>query len=168
MPSSDWSNECNQMSNHRQLQCLCNRLFRRTSKKHQSSALLVIVRGILQWPEDYPHKGPVTQTIFLFYDVMMWTVLLTYTRNQLGLLSKIHVHGFFDTDIQEVSQHITNHKVVRPCGFYDQLTELRSVSNNPLNVSCFCPTLINHTRSYFVSMYESWRFQRVSNMGECD
>ena len=31
-----------------------------------------------------------------------------------------------------------------------------------------CPTLINHTRGYFVCMYESWGFQWVSNMGECD
>ena len=88
VPSSDWSNECNQMSNHRQLQCLCNRLFKRTSEKHESSALLVIVRGILQWLEDYPRKGPVTRKIFLCYDVMMWKVVITYTRSHLGILLK--------------------------------------------------------------------------------
>ena len=103
------------MSNDWQLQCLCNRLFRRTSEKHQRSASLFIVRGILQWLEHYPHKGPVTQKIFLCYDIMMWTVQLTYTRSHLGILLKIHVHGFFATDIQEVSWHIDSHEVFGPC-----------------------------------------------------
>ena len=44
-------------------------LFRR--KKYQSSALLAFVRGIHRWPVNSPHKGPVTQKMFLFDDVIM-------------------------------------------------------------------------------------------------
>ena len=41
-------------------------------RKHQSSTSLVIVRGIQRWPVNSPHKGPVTQKIFPFDDVIMW------------------------------------------------------------------------------------------------
>ena len=37
--------------------------------KHQSSASLAYVRGIHRSPLDSPHKGPVTQKMFLFDDV---------------------------------------------------------------------------------------------------
>ena len=40
-------------------------------RKHQSSASLAFVRGILQWPVNSPHKGPVTRKMFLFDDVIM-------------------------------------------------------------------------------------------------
>ena len=40
-------------------------------RKHQSSASLVFVSGIRQWPVNSLHKGPVTQKIFSFYDVIM-------------------------------------------------------------------------------------------------
>ena len=39
-------NECDGVSNHRRLDGLLNHLFRRRSKKHQSSALLAYLRGI--------------------------------------------------------------------------------------------------------------------------
>ena len=38
---------------------------------HQSSASLAFVRGILWWPVNSPHKGPVTQKKFPFDDVIM-------------------------------------------------------------------------------------------------
>ena len=40
-------------------------------RKHQSSASLVFVRGIHRWPVNYPHKWPVTRTIFPFGDVII-------------------------------------------------------------------------------------------------
>ena len=39
--------------------------------KYQSSALLASVRGIHRWPVNLPHKGPVTQKMFPFDDVIM-------------------------------------------------------------------------------------------------
>ena len=40
-------------------------------RKHQSSASLALVRGIHRWPENSPHKGPVTRKMFPLDDGMM-------------------------------------------------------------------------------------------------
>ena len=42
--------------------------------KHQSSASLVLVRGINRWPDNFTHKGPITQRMFPFDGVIrdMW------------------------------------------------------------------------------------------------
>ena len=40
-------------------------------RKHQSSASLTFVRGIHRWSVNSPHKGPVTQKMLPFYDVIM-------------------------------------------------------------------------------------------------
>ena len=40
-------------------------------RKHQRSASLAFVRGIHRWPVNSPHKGPVTQNMFPFNDVIM-------------------------------------------------------------------------------------------------
>ena len=40
-------------------------------KKHQSYAPLAFVRGIRWWPVNSPHKGPVTQKMVPFDDVIM-------------------------------------------------------------------------------------------------
>ena len=40
-------------------------------RKHLSSASLAFVRGIHQWPVNFPHKGPVTRKMFPFDDVFM-------------------------------------------------------------------------------------------------
>ena len=42
-------------------------------RKYQRPASLAFVRGIHQWPVDSPHKRPVTQKIFPFDDVIMFT-----------------------------------------------------------------------------------------------
>ena len=42
--------------------------------QHQSSASLVFVRGIHWWLMNSPHKGPVTQKMFPFDDVIMTRV----------------------------------------------------------------------------------------------
>ena len=61
----------NGVSNHRRLDCLFSRLFRRRSKKHQSSASLGFVRGIYRRPVDSPHKGPVMRKMFPFDNAIM-------------------------------------------------------------------------------------------------
>ena len=40
-------------------------------RKHQSSVSLAFVRGIHRWPVNSPQKGPVTQRLFSFDDVIM-------------------------------------------------------------------------------------------------
>ena len=40
-------------------------------RKHQSSASLVFVRGILRWPVNFPQKGPVTRKMLPYDDVIM-------------------------------------------------------------------------------------------------
>ena len=41
-------------------------------RKHQSSAWLAFVRGIHRWLVNPPHRGPVTQKMFPFDDVIMY------------------------------------------------------------------------------------------------
>ena len=41
-------------------------------RKHQSSTLLVFVRGIHRWPVNSLNKGPVARKMFPFDDVIMW------------------------------------------------------------------------------------------------
>ena len=40
-------------------------------RKHQSSVSLAFVRGIHWWPVNSPHKGPVTQKMFPFDDIII-------------------------------------------------------------------------------------------------
>ena len=40
-------------------------------RQHLVSASLAFVRGIHQWPVNSPHKGPVTQKMFPFDDIIM-------------------------------------------------------------------------------------------------
>ena len=65
-------NECDGVSNHRRLLI---RLYRRKSKKNQSSASLAFVRGIHRWPVNSLHKGPVMRKMFPFDDVIMCNVV---------------------------------------------------------------------------------------------
>ena len=58
------------VSNHQPHDYLLNRLFKRGSKKNQSSASLAFVGGgggIYRWPVNSPHKGPVTRKMFPFW-----------------------------------------------------------------------------------------------------
>ena len=85
--SLQWGqNQRHGVSNHQPHDCLLKRLFRRRSKKDQSSASLAFVRGIRRWPVNYTHKGPVTRKMYPFYDVIMvimtirWLHLATETH----------------------------------------------------------------------------------------
>ena len=62
-------------SNHQPHDCLLNRLFRRRSKKYQSSASLAFVRGIHRGPVNSPHKWPVTRKCFHFMTSLCFCVL---------------------------------------------------------------------------------------------
>ena len=79
-------NERHSISNHRRLDWLLNRLFRRRSKKTSklSSASLAFVRGIHRWRLASPHRRPVTRKMFAFDDVIMaWrdNILVCILRN---------------------------------------------------------------------------------------
>ena len=64
-------NQRDGVSKHQPYDCLLNRLFRRRSRKHQSSASLAFVRGVHRWPVNSLHKGPATRKMFPFDDVIM-------------------------------------------------------------------------------------------------
>ena len=87
--------ERNDASNHQQLDCLFNGLL--TTKKAQLSTLLVPCEG---WPEDSPHKGPVTHK--KRYQVMMssWTGEISWERCIVNPLRHIGVEnsGVFALD----------------------------------------------------------------------
>ena len=68
-------NEQDGASNHRHLNYLLNRLFKRRSKKTSNSASL----GIHQRPVDSPNKRPMSRKIFPFDDVIM-TISLFYSE----------------------------------------------------------------------------------------
>ena len=84
-------NERDGVSNHRRLECLLNRLFRRRSdqRKHQSSVSLAFVTWIHRWPVDSPHKGSVAQKIFLFDDVIM-IFIVCFQEPPFAMLKKDH------------------------------------------------------------------------------
>ena len=86
MPLQWHHNEHNGVSDHQPHDCLPNRLFRRRSKKHQSSASLAFVQGIHRWPVNSQHKGPVTRKIFPFDDVIMCIVI----KESILVLFKLH------------------------------------------------------------------------------
>ena len=67
-------NERNGISNHRRLDCLLNRLFRRRSKKTSKLRVTVCVTG--EFPAvtgEFPAQKPVTRNMFPFDDVIMKT-----------------------------------------------------------------------------------------------
>ena len=91
-------------------------------RKHQSSALLVFVRGIHRGPVNSLHKGPVTRKMFSFDEVIMivtphgchwlmasqitWTVCLTacpgISKENINALHYLHfmrgIHGWWVAD----------------------------------------------------------------------
>ena len=64
-------NKLDGVPSHQSDDCLLNRLYRRRSKKHSSSASLAFVRGIHRWPVNSPYKGPVTWQMFPFDNVIL-------------------------------------------------------------------------------------------------
>ena len=77
--------------NHRRLDFVLNRLFRRRLKKASKLRVTGFVRGIICWPVNSPHKGPVTRKIFPFDDVIMITQFLQYLINIYGIWNWINI-----------------------------------------------------------------------------
>ena len=65
-------NDHNRVSNHLPHGCLLNRLFRRRSKKTSKLHVTGLCVGNSPGPVNSPHKGPVTQKMFPFDDVIMF------------------------------------------------------------------------------------------------
>ena len=63
-------------------------------RKHQSSVSLAFVMGIPRWPVDSPPKGPVTQKMFPYDDVIMMPLL---TCNHWKHKSHYNANFFFVT-----------------------------------------------------------------------
>ena len=63
-------------------------------RKHQSTTLLAFVRRIHRWPVNSPHKGPVTQKMFPFDDVIMdaeiWPVDFLHKRSVMWKVFPCH------------------------------------------------------------------------------
>ena len=64
-------NERDGVSNHRRLDCLPNRLFRRGSKKTSKLSVTGLCEGKPPVTGGFPHKGPATRKMFPFDDVIM-------------------------------------------------------------------------------------------------
>ena len=64
-------NDHNGISNHQPHGCLLNHLFRRRSKKTSKFRVTGLCVGNSPGPVNSPHKGPVTQKMFPFDDVIM-------------------------------------------------------------------------------------------------
>ena len=64
-------NERHGVLNHRRLDCLLKHLFRWWSKKTSKLRVTGLCEGIHWWPVNSHHKGPVTQKMFPFDDVIM-------------------------------------------------------------------------------------------------
>ena len=89
-------NGCDGVSNHQSHHCLLNRLFRRADqRKHQGSAPLAFVQGMV----NSPHKGPVTRKMFPFDDVIMSShqgdICATGGSQQCFRSGHITFHGLF-------------------------------------------------------------------------
>ena len=70
-------NDHDSVSNHQPHGCLLNRLFRRRSKKTSNLRVTGLCVGNSPGPVNSPHKGPVTQKMFPFDDVIMWRRTIT-------------------------------------------------------------------------------------------
>ena len=107
-------------------------------RKHQSSASLAFVRGIHRWPVNSHHKGPVTQKMFSFDDVVMiihmdscivwWNVFASkqFSPNLLMLVRKwIHTG-------------LNNATLDKPfCGLYKMLIIVRCLPRLKI-LTCIC------------------------------
>ena len=71
--------------------------------KHQSSASLAFVRGIHRWPVNSPHKGPVTQKMFPFDDVIM--IKLVFFK----FISRIDIFNIScEIELKWMSEYLTD------------------------------------------------------------
>ena len=63
-------------------------------RKHQSSASLAFAGGFHGWPVNSPHKWPVTQKMFSFYDVIMTNPTVPYPTMHHFITKNVHCVTF--------------------------------------------------------------------------
>ena len=143
------------VSNHRRLDCLLNRLFRRrTKKKNQSSASLAFVKGIHQWPvHQSPHKGQVARKIFPFDDVIMFP----FVKGR-GLVMGDRINkklGKWFKRFNHTTLSIVSHQSISPC---DNNTELLQKSFDMCKTKIYLNKMISFQylrRLFMCCMLES-------------
>ena len=64
-------------------------------RKHKSSASLAFVWGIYRWPVNSPHKGPVTQKMLPFDDVIMGRYRREKTKPHIKKLTAFVLTGLY-------------------------------------------------------------------------
>ena len=87
------------VSNYQPHDCLLSRLFRRRSRKYQSSASLAFVRGIHRGPVNCPHKWPVTRKMFPFDDVIMQVTATRYLHEASFQIIRSDLTWIYRTDL---------------------------------------------------------------------
>ena len=112
-PSQWRHNEHDGVSTHHHQKFSLNRLFRRKSKKHQSSASLAFVRGIDLWPVNSPQKGPATRNMFPFADVIMQNANMECVQSLTGCMFSVHNYFLFFVDSYYMgSMHSEKYKFI--------------------------------------------------------
>ena len=104
--SSQWRhNERDGVSNHRRLDCLLNRLFRRESKKTSKLRVTGLGEENPAVIDGFPSKRSITQKIFPFDDVIMsssWRHHVRPSSSELNLGSQIP-DKYIDVSVQDYS-----------------------------------------------------------------
>ena len=126
------------VSHHQPHDCVLNRLFRRRSKKHQSSVSLAFMREIPRTLVHSPHKWPVTRKMFPFDDVII--SLVAYALNT--ILPNTRIIGLIK------SQHIPNnmHKICVLLPFVVHVV-VRCQSINPWTLCLLPPMPLKQPRN---------------------
>ena len=103
-------------------------------RKRQSSASLAFVRGIHQWLVDSPHKGPVTQKIFSFDDIIMQSNALITTQPLLTLMNIRHdVTGKLQPLYNMLELHGEHDDVIKWKHFPRNWPFVRGIHQSPVN-----------------------------------
>ena len=127
--------------------------------KHQSSALLALVRRIHRWPVNSPHEGPVTRKCFIFWwryhgcsQYLPWSIFDShpmplvslcrrtkfYTRvsfpNSNGLANLMNLDGPWQTKREEDGINFL-YLAILPFFAYNRLCLTRHCGRNMV---CFC------------------------------
>ena len=90
-------NGSDSVPNHQPRDCLLNRLFRRRSKKTSTLRVTGLCARIHRGPVNSPHKWPVTRKMFLFDDVIMYSVissLITTPSKYIRAWMNNYIHCF--------------------------------------------------------------------------
>ena len=101
-------NERDSVSNHRRLDCLLNRLFRRKIKKTSKRRVTGLCEGNPPVTGEFPHKGPVTRKMFPFDDVIVFIYSTPPTANLPTVWCILFIESVFQ---QYTFQHVNVWKI---------------------------------------------------------